>query len=197
MKLTFSNHDSYLAAQVATNARKLRKVFACEEEIYAVAEDARQYVRPERGICHGARNGWEVKQLAKLLACDVIGTDIAPTAAKFGLIQLDFHVLPDKWRGYFDFVYSNSLDHSHAPETAVLNWSLSLRSGGRLYIAHCRNSTRAQNLADCYGATLAEYEALVRECCTHVKTLWLGNSTNPDGGTVKDLAIVVGEQNGS
>jgi SAM-dependent methyltransferase len=190
----FRTLADYRAAQVATNARKLSNVFACEAELQAIAADMLEHVRPSSGICHGARNGWEVETLRNLLGCDVVGTDIAPTAADYGLIQMDFHTLPDGWAGRFDFVYSNSLDHAHDPATAVANWVRSLRFGGRLYLSHCRNSERAQNLADCYGASLAEYEALVRGCCQHAKTIWLGNQRNADGGKVKGLAVIVGER---
>lgn len=192
--ILFRSLQDYRAAQIATNARKLHSVFACETELQAIASDLLAHVHPINGICHGARNGWEVETLRNLLGCSVHGTDIAPTAGQHGLIQMDFHTLPDGWEGYFDFVYSNSLDHAHDPATAVGNWVRSLRVGGRLYLSHCRNSERAQNLADCYGATLAEYETLVRGCCQHVKTVWLGDQVNPDGGVVKSLAVIVGER---
>jgi SAM-dependent methyltransferase len=192
--LLFRTLADYRSAQIATNARKIGHVFACEAELQAVAADLMAHVQPVVGICHGARNGWEVETLRNLLGCDVQGTDLAPTAAEYGLIQMDFHTLPNGWDSYFDFVYSNSLDHAHDPATAVRNWVRSLRVGGRLYLSHCRNSERAQNLADCYGATLIEYEALVRGCCQHVKTIWLGDQANPDGGVVKSLAVIVGER---
>jgi hypothetical protein len=70
----------------------------------------------------------------------------------------------------------------------------SLRPGGRLYLSHCANSEHAQNLADCYGATLQEYTALVHHCCTYIQTLRLGDQTNPDGGPVKRLSVIVGER---
>jgi len=193
-KILFHDRDSYLQAQIQTNARKLPNVFATRAELQAIADDLLAARQPQRGICHGSRNGWEVEQLRILLRCEVIGTDIAPTAIKFGLIRHDFHVLRSDWRDRFCFAYSNSLDHAHAPQIAVRNWVLSLRPGGRLYVAHSRNSLHAQNLADCYGATLAEYEQLIAGACSHVKTIHLGNQQNADGGTVKDLAIVVGER---
>jgi SAM-dependent methyltransferase len=135
-----------------------------------------------------------VLKLRQLLDCRVIGTDIAPTALAAGLVQMDFHCLPPRWHGRFDFVYSNSLDHSHDPAKAVNAWVQSLRQGGRLYLSHCANSERAQNLADCYGATLQEYTALVHRCCTYLHTLRLGDQINPDGGSVKRLSIIVGER---
>jgi SAM-dependent methyltransferase len=193
-EILFRGQASYQAAQVAANKRKLRKVFACEEEVYAVADDARQYVKPQRGICHGARNGWEVKRLRELLGCDVQGTDIAPTAPNFGLIKLDYHVLPADWSDRFCFAFSNSLDHSHAPGIALSEWVRTLRPGGRLYVSHCANSERAQNLADCFGASLEEYEELIGSCCRFVKTIWLGNHRNPDGGVVKRLSVIVGQK---
>lgn len=193
-KLIFRDLASYRAAQIATNARKISHVFACEDELQAIAADLQTHVRPASGICHGARNGCEVETLRNLLGCDVQGTDIAPTAADYGLIQLDYHTLPTGWEGCFDFVYSNSLDHAYAAAKAIDAWSRSLRIGGRLYVSHCRNCESAQNEADCFGATLREYCELVSSACQYIKTIWLGDRLNPHGGLVKRLAIVVGER---
>jgi hypothetical protein len=193
-QLIFRDRDSYLAAQVATNARKLLNIFACEDELQAIATDAAA-IEPRRGCCHGARNGWEVTVLTNLLpGCNIIGTDIAPTAWKFGLEQMDFHEPPQNWTGRFDFIYSNSLDHSHSPGLALAQWVRTLRVGGRLYVSHSRNSKHAQNEADCFGANLMEYYQLVQVACHHVKTIWIGDATNGSGGIVKDLAVIVGEK---
>ena len=194
-KLIFRDRDSYLAAQIATNARKLYGVFACRAELEAIADDLLERGGAIRGCCHGARNGWEVTVLTNLLpGCNVVGTDIAPTAWKFGLEKMDFHEPPDKWTGRFDFVYSNSLDHSHSPGLALAQWVRTLRVGGRLYVSHSRNSRHAQNEADCFGASLTEYCQLVQVVCHHVTTIWIGDATNGSGGTVKDLAVIVGER---
>lgn len=194
MKLIFNDHDSYKAAQLAANARKINQVFACQAEIDCIAADLLTAMVPRRGCCHGSRNGWEVDRLRRLLACEVTGTDIAPTANHYGLIQMDFHRLPADWSRRFDFVYSNSLDHSYDPAGALSEWVRSLRLGGRLYLSHCRNSTYTQNEADCFGATLGEYQQLIADACGRIKTIWLGDARNASGGTVKDLAIVVGQK---
>lgn len=192
--LLFHSPERYRLAQLAANARKLRQVFACEAELHVLAEDALATLQPRLAVCHGARNGWEVQTLRTLLACQIIGTDIAPTAADYGLIELDFHDCPPSWQDRFDLVYSNSLDHAYDPRKALTAWVASLRPGGRLYLSHCRNSTYTQNEADCYGASLAEYDALVASVCQHLKTLWLGDQRNASGGLVRDLALIVGEK---
>jgi SAM-dependent methyltransferase len=191
--ILFRDLGQYRAAQIVTNARKLQQIFACEAELQAIADDVLANCTSAAGCCHGARNGYEVQALRHLLGdCEVLGTDIAPTAWEHGLIQMDFHAPPAAWSGRFDFVYSNSLDHAHSPAAAVAAWVKTLRPNGRLYLSHCRNSTYAQNLADCYGATLAEYEALVSSAAKHEKTIWIGDCRNASSGLVRDLAIVVG-----
>lgn len=196
-ELIFNDHDSYKTAQLAANARKINQVFACQAEIDTIVADmlkAMQSRLPKRGCCHGARNGWEVERFHRMLACEIIGTDIAPTAAEHGLLQMDFHRLPADWSNRFDFVYSNSLDHSYDPAGALSEWVRSLRPRGRLYLAHSRNSTYAQNEADCFGASLKEYAALVQDVCPYVKTIWLGDQRNASGGLVRDLVLIVGEK---
>lgn len=77
-------YAEYRAAQIAANRRKLSKVWADEATLGVVAEDIETHLETVgRGLCHGARNGFEVSVLRQRLSADVIGTDISDTALEF------------------------------------------------------------------------------------------------------------------
>jgi SAM-dependent methyltransferase len=160
----FSSYAEYVETQTRVNLRKLSSVWVTPADVEAIAAAIRKYVPGARaGICHGVRNGWEVHALRDRLGIDVVGTEISGTAARFEyVIQWDFHEPRTTWRERFDFVYSNSLDHSYDPEKCLNSWSLSLRPGG-LFILHWGHGhTGAQTPADCFSATKAEYLELMR-----------------------------------
>lgn len=133
---------------------------------------------PERGLCHGVRTGFEVDQLAELTGAAVVGTELGLkeetelTADGNVLFRWDFHESREDWEGQFDFVYSNSLDHSWNPERAVETWTEQLQQGGLLFLhwspGHNGSRTNALQLngdpdpSDCLAATRAEYESLVQ-----------------------------------
>lgn len=100
------NYKKYVDAQIALNRRKIKTVWIKKEDVKFLS----QFLSGE-GICHGARNGFEVREFSRYVK--VIGTDISNTASRYGLIQWDFHKQKDEWIGKFDFVYTNSIDHSH------------------------------------------------------------------------------------
>jgi len=65
----------------------------------------------------------------------IIGTDLYPDPAATEKIEKhDFHILKPEWEFSFDFVYSNSLDHSYNPQLAVYVWMESLKPEGRLFL---------------------------------------------------------------
>lgn len=131
--------EEYREAQIFHNKRKLQNVWADEATLEALAKhltaDGR---RIERGICHGARNGYEVGFLRDRLQADVIGTDISETATQFPhMVVWDFHKDNPEWRDRFDFVYTNSLDQALRPDQALAAWARQIKpEGGRIYIEH-------------------------------------------------------------
>lgn len=131
-------YEEYVAAQTAANRRKIDQVWADEGTLSAIARHATaEGRRPARGICHGARNGWEVAALARLTGARVIGTDISDTATRFpDMVVWDFHNENPDWEGAFDFVYTNSLDQAMEPDRALAAWARQLAPGGRIYIEH-------------------------------------------------------------
>ena len=130
-------YEEYRAAQIHHNQRKLSSVWADKLTLGMIADDLKANGLGKTGICHGARNGFEVDWFRGELGGDIIGTDISDTAADFPNMRVwDFHDDNPEWHGSFDFAYTNSLDQAMDPEKAVVNWSRQVRPGGRIYIEH-------------------------------------------------------------
>lgn len=148
-------YEEYRATQVFHNKRKLDEVWADEDTLKSLAEHLlHRNPRPRAGICHGARNGYEVEALARLTGAAVTGTDIAETATRFpNMVVWDFHEDNPDWHGRFDFVYTNSLDQAMRPAQALDCWALQLAPGGRIYIEHTmKHSAANASEMDPFGA---------------------------------------------
>jgi hypothetical protein len=163
----FSSYEKYVAVQTAANEAKLDRVWVRPGELDTIARRLRDMLPVLRfGLCHGVRNGAEVQRFRELLDCEVIGTDISRTAEQFpGVVRQDFHEARPEWLGACDFIYSNSLDHSFDPELALWTWLSCLADHGVILLhwspEHDRRSFGMQN-ADCFQATRAGYERLIR-----------------------------------
>lgn len=148
-------YDEYRDMQVFTNRRKLDKVWADDGTLSALASflAERGQTRP-RGICHGARNGYEVEKLRDLTGGDVIGTDISDTATQFPHMHVwDFHAVNPDWVAGFDFVYTNSLDQAMQPDKALDAWAGQLKPGGVIFIEHTMgHSAQGASAMDPFGA---------------------------------------------
>ena len=131
-------YEEYRKIQIFHNKRKLEKVWADEDTLSEIAGHMKKAgIAPERGICHGARNGFEVEWFRKHTGAEVIGTDISETATQFPhMVVWDFHEENPEWEGAFDFVYTNSLDQAMAPDRALAAWAGQIRPEGRIYIEH-------------------------------------------------------------
>ena len=92
----------------------------------------------KRMVCHGCRSGVEVVVFQELNPESIIfGTDIYGKAYKFdrkNFKEMDFDRVPENWIGYFDVVYSNSIDHSRNPINTLKAWKSELRDGGIFFI---------------------------------------------------------------
>lgn len=124
-------YDEYRAAQVYHNKRKLNEVWADDGTLRSLAEHLLQHnAAPQKGICHGARNGFEVDALGRLTGAAMTGTDISETATQFpNMVVWDFHEENPDWHGRFDFVYTNSLDQAMWPDRALAAWAQQLAPG--------------------------------------------------------------------
>ena len=146
----YANVDEYHELQVKYNKNSISNVWADPTTLTKIAENIKSHGLGRSGICHGARNGFEVKFLRDYLEGDIIGTDISDSALEFPHIKIwDFHDDNPQWRSQFDFVYTNSLDHAMEPDRALRTWAGQLVPQGRIYIEH---STGLSSRRDPFGA---------------------------------------------
>ena len=147
-------YEEYRATQIAHNKRKLNSVWADTTTLSAIVDDLKLHGLGTSGICHGARNGFEVTWLRMQLGAEVIGTDISETATRFPYLHVwDFHDENPDWHGQFDFVYTNSLDQAMEPSRALNAWVKQITPQGRIYIEHTMaHSTERANSNDPFGA---------------------------------------------
>lgn len=135
--MSYSSYEQYVAIQTEGNKRKIDQVWADEATINVICQYIRENIPgAKKGLCHGSRNGTEVRWFADRLGVEVIGTDISETAPQYGLTQWDFHNENTDWTGQFDFVYTNSHDHAHDPKKAFTTWIGQLAPGGKLFVEH-------------------------------------------------------------
>ena len=147
-------YEEYRSTQIKHNKRKLNHVWADETTLSAIADDLRRLGLGRSGICHGARNGFEVTWFRKNLGGNVIGTDISESAAQFpNMFIWDFHEDNPDWAGRFDFVYTNSLDQAMDPPRALGSWAKQIVPHGRIYIEHTMaHAARYAGEMDPFGA---------------------------------------------
>lgn len=147
-------YEEYRATQIHHNKRKLENVWADDTTLSAIAEDLGSHGLGATGVCHGARNGYEVEWFRETLKGEVIGTDISETATEFPHMHVwDFQDVKPEWEGKFDFVYTNSLDQAMEPSRALDAWVQQLTPSGRIYIEHTMaHSTHGAGEMDPFGA---------------------------------------------
>lgn len=146
-------YEAYRDMQVRWNKAKLDKVFADPETLESIARDIERRGL-KTGICHGARNGYEVEWFRDRLGTEVIGTDISDTATQFPhMVVQDFHEPRGDWLGKWDFIYTNSLDQAMMPDKALLTWADQLSPNGRIYIEHTMlHAAASSSETDPFGA---------------------------------------------
>lgn len=161
--LHFETYDDYRAAQIETNHAKAENVWVSDRELMLLADYVRRNIKDaRRGVCHGVRTGYEVERLRELLEIDVIGTEIADSDAPH-VVRCDYHDRRDEWIGAFDFVYSNSWDHSYDPDLMLERWLESLTPAGRLFLEWTPYHEPASvGGADCFGATIHALRDFIR-----------------------------------
>ncbi|WP_291209036.1 class I SAM-dependent methyltransferase [Hyphomonas sp.] len=162
------DYEAYRRVQSEGNRLKLQHVFTNGRMIRQIARHARRRVSGgvHSVLCHGSRNGAELRWFAEQFPnAEVLGTDIAETASQFpNTIQWDFHDIRDDWRGKWNVVYTNSWDHAMEPERAFRAWAESLAPGGILYLEHgSGHDVDGTNALDLFGASRAKLRDMVVE----------------------------------
>jgi len=166
------NYKEYVRVQSKTTKSKLLRQpdrhFANPNEIKSICDAVKNNGVADDwkfGICHGVRNGWEVREFKKHFSFEIIGTDISKAATKFKyVIHHDFHNVKDEWLCSVDFIYTNSLDHSYDPKLALQRWVNCLTENGRLFItwtpAHGEMGLSSET-GDIFAASKEEYRDLL------------------------------------
>lgn len=160
------DYNQYKQIQEAGNIRKIASSWVTKEEIEFLSQYLKSKMTPQSGICHGTRRGLEQQWFSENLgSINVLGTDISETAADFpNTVQWDFHENKQEWSKKFDFVYSNSFDHSYDPKKAMDAWMQTLKPNGICIIEHSQyHEPSAVNAVDPFGADLDIMPYLILE----------------------------------
>jgi len=127
----YKDYDEYVRLQREENEKKRGWINVTSENIEAMSD----YIvatsgQPHFGLCHGTRYGREQQYFKKYLNCKVLGTDICEKAGDSpNTIKWDFHNVKPEWIDNVDFIYSNSWDHSYAPEKCLNAWMKCVKIG--------------------------------------------------------------------
>ena len=160
------DYESYRSTQIEGNHQKINNVWVIRENIDFLSDYLKKNLQTiSSGICHGTRRGYEQLWFRENLGCDVIGTEISDTATQFPYtIQWDFHDIKPEWLEAFDFIYSNSLDHSYKPEICIQNWMRCLKKHGICIIEHTSlHSPEGATKLDPFGATIEYMPYLISQ----------------------------------
>lgn len=160
----YKDYDEYVAVQTTGNKEKIDLTWVVEENIDFLSRYLLEKLKMvEAGICHGTRRGQEQKWFAEKLNATVFGTEISDTATQFpNTIQWDFHEVKAEWLDKFDFIYSNSFDHSYDPEKCLNAWMSCLRTDGLCIIEHSSlHAPKGVTELDPFGVTLEYFPYLV------------------------------------
>ncbi len=171
-----TDYDWYVEVQRRLTAKKTSNgttyfTWCTEKMMEDVNHLIHQYVSSILTIlCHGCRCGTEVNELQKLNPeAKVHSTDIYGIAYKFDRTyfrEMDFDLVLDEWKGYFDVIYSNSLDHSRDPINTLLAWKSELRNGGICFVDF--NWGRGVSKEDCFRLDGIDYKTEVEDISREV-----------------------------
>jgi hypothetical protein len=131
----YENYDHYKSKQTEANKIKIRNVWVSIDTIRSISDI---HGKANKILCHGTRNAAEQKYFKKFYPeAFIVGTEISDTASNFEMtVEWDFHNEKDEWKGIFDIVYTNSLDHCIDPVKALTTWKNQLSGNGKLYLEY-------------------------------------------------------------
>ena len=186
------DYETYRSIQEIGNKHKLDVVFTTEAVIRLVCEHSPD---AKRILCHGTRNGAEQRWFRQHLPhAEILGTEISETATQFPMtVQWDFHEVKPEWLDYWDVIYSNSWDHTYAPDKLFAAWASSLREDGHLYLEHTEMHELVDHL-DHFGATTEALVGFVEEAGLIYETAL---NAEPSGVSGRQVLIFSKPQLGS
>ena len=139
----YKSYQEYVDIQTETNKEKIEVVWVMQEEVIQLSNyivdkysDEIHYV-----MCHGARNGTEVKYFTESLPDNWIveGNDISETAFNHGLYQWDMQDYNEDWKQKFTIQYTNSFDHVYDPQKTINSFMKQCATGGSVFIQWTEN----------------------------------------------------------
>ena len=176
----FPDYEKYLETERKGSRYRMNRgadAFDAETSRIAAYFHANKGRLPMRIICHGARNGDEVRQFQKYIPKNavVFGTDVF-AKDMINVIEWDYHETKPEWAGAFDIVYSNSLDHSPKPQECLATWLSQLKPDGLLFVVWTFAHTLEERPlpypgGDCFGAGLHEYIQIMQQAGGEIRDL--------------------------
>jgi len=164
-------YDEYLKLQRSTTDAKHRRQWIDNTSIHWIAQRIKDRIPfPQSGICHGVRSGTEqLWFMEHLPGSRVIGTDVAHWSDNTPYqVMWDMHDMRPDWNEAFDFVYTNSWDHSYDLDKALNAWIRSLSVGGVLVLTHSSDHVHP-SVTDPTGRTLSQLiesvNRVIRKVC--------------------------------
>jgi SAM-dependent methyltransferase len=186
----------YRREQEKGNRAKITQVWTSEPNLKFIGQWLKDRgLTPKFILCHGTRNGFEQRVFSDSFQCEVIGTEISPTASQFPMtVQADFHEPKPEWDGRADIVYSNSLDHAYDPAKALRAWAHSVRDGGVIVLEKASDSDpRGTSDLDPFGITLPNLLVLLLETLGDIACIRaVVEVPQPRAGAIYHRMIVIG-----
>lgn len=136
-----TEYSHYTETETLLNKQKFQRTSLTADEVRTISS----YYKTHRSsalkredffaVCHGVRNGSEIRAFKKNLSRRVIGTDISSTilGVPDGFL-CDFSECPPLWQGKVDFLYSNALDHARDINYTLTVWKHLLSPEGLMFI---------------------------------------------------------------
>jgi len=163
----YESYDDYLKIQKNASLERVGITWTQKDKIAYLCKNylSLKFKKIKSGICHGARKENEILWFKSALkGCDVIGTDIIDRASNtLGLVQWDFNKENKDWQKRFDFVFSNSLNHSPDPKTTLYAWISQIKLSGIIIVEFNPQIETTLNKVSCFTFSIADLINDVRE----------------------------------
>ncbi len=128
---------------------------------------------PSSICCMGIRNGNEYtgfKETVGFKNVKIYGVDIHPDVVKVGdnCFCFDFAKLPRNWKKKFDWVYSNSLDHSYDLKKTLREWHRVCKG----YILLTMSTGTKTDQSDVYSFDIKDADVIFDKKLFEVLKVW-------------------------